>query len=384
MRSTTSRDKSLKCGINRNLNRVRKLNRQVIKEAARSELARSEKARKRNGRMKNEELLNMWAPSAFNIFHCLMFRPSTIKNKISHCVLFISYLFANRLISRDHEYECVNVEEELPKIPILKLLFGLRDWILAFVSAGYCRQTIRNYAESAYTVLAYTVPRVTDFSYVWRHIWKNTRRQAAQGDPSHAPPVTRSTFRQLSEHSQILGLLLISTSWRFHSIRSVVQISKRSKSELTGTHYWVAVIDSVKYLPIQTGLCKRIYCNCNKQRGNEFCFIHRYIDASNHGIISNLNPLVCSSPIKALQREMKIFGIREHSWHVTSAMSCAFYRSNFPGNNIMINRWNNWNGRNDTIFKRYTRHVNEFSMNSIIPMDVALLAFYIDEAFLIE
>ncbi len=340
--------------------------------------ARKMARNKRPRDVKNRELAKRWIPTITYIFHPLLFKPSTIRNKLSHVILFIAYLFSHSIIDEELAKKRGHVELIIVKFSGLKLLFALRDWLLIIAVCGYTPQTLRNCAESVYTVLTYLVPSVSQRAHVWRHVWRNCVRTCENNAPAQAPPVSRIVFAKLSEHSKLLGLLLLATSWRLHSLRSAVQILKRSFSPACSSRYWVVMVSAVKFLPMQGGLCRRVYCNCSTEHGSKCCFLHQYTRASELRIISDDCPLISRGALSRFKSEVSRFGIREHSWHVTSALNCAFVKNYFPLDIPIFNRWNNWNGDSSLIYKRYARYVEEFDAELIVPLDISLIAFCVD------
>ncbi len=358
----------------------------LARERAKMEELRSVRASKREcARMvpkaKNGLLVTRWIPFFFEIFPTSMFKDSTLRNKASRALLFLQFVLREG-IARDEvilnygEFE-MGIESMRP----LRLLFLLRDWLLLLAAVGHCEQTARNYAETIYAMISHLSPLTSNHMHVWKHVWCNTLRQCRMKDPGQAPPVSRLVFAKLSDQSQLLCILLTLTSWRFHTLSGSIQIVDKSKSVVSDCGYWTAMVSECKHIPKQTGLCKKIWCNCSDYFKDRFCFVHLYKRYLRTGRIEAGKSIISRSIIKRFRTEMKTFSIRGHSFHVASALGCYIFAKNQKIGAKSINKWNNWPGSASSIYKRYIRNAENFNKLALIPIDVALNAFLIEEQF---
>ncbi len=334
-------------------------------------------ARPRNNRRStNEQKAQMLYPEFYVVFSPYLFATSTLAGKASRCLLFAMYMMSTNLVTLRPDHLLQPIVPELQTLSPTRVLLQLRDWMIILGESQMAVQSLRNYGESNYSLLQFVLPNFYSIAYSWRHVWSNCLRVANRNVLQQAPIITIPVFRLMSFTSRLILLLLIQTSWRFHSITKPVAVIREFLCQASQSLAVTFQLSVIKYVPREDGLRKTIYCNCDNSSSSECCFIHSFQKAARLGIIQPGMALMTTETVNQLKHELEHAGLKQHSAHVSSAVATRLaLRRGVNASLDEVNVYNNWRSNSANLFDMYTRWFNRYDEDRIIPMTSAFLAF---------
>ncbi len=327
-------------------------------------------------RLNNIQRVSRIYPEFNRVFSPFLFAESTLTTKRSRVILFAFYCMSTGLVLSRADHELVDLLPELSAVTPAQLLLTLRDWLIVLASAHMQTQSIRNYGESNFSLFQYVVPHFHSVSYTWNHVWANALRISRQNELQQAPVLLVPIFRMFSWTSRLVLLLLLQTSWRFHSLTKPIAVLKEYICPRANMLAAAFRVSAVKYIPNEEGPRKSVWCNCCTEYNMEFCFLHTFQDLTRRGLITPGQAVVTNESVALLKYELSKYGLTTHSAHVTAAVAVKkALRQGAQADVTEINIFNNWSTSATNLFGMYTRWYNKCDESKTIPLTSAFLGF---------
>jgi len=303
-------------------------------------------------------------PQFESVFDPRVYKDSTLKRKKCHLSLFARFI--KTTIFQDSD--AFTYGSYIASTNATDLLINLKEWSIQLALSGLAIQTLRNYVETNFSYLCWMAPISGILHHAWGQAWMQIKMGVKKSDVASAPIYTREKHQKLTILGKLAAVLLYTGSLRFHALQDHISFVEWSDT------YIDLEISAWKIIPAVFGIRKRIFCNClcsEGQRDKRFCFPCGMRECIDRSILHDPSQLFLPCNIRFILYDFKRCGLTGHSMHrsVSVWMQRALATTSVSWQYCVINTFNNWNCRSNTMLLNYCEGFDRWSLEQLVPLN---------------